>query len=216
MELQLGLALSSNPIKGFDLNSYVYEPKEVLGSDSLNHFGSCLSTKSIMDHKKNKRCFDEAFGQSIDDVPQTLPLFWNSQPNQEDYHKELHHNSFITNKIGDEDVVGWPPIKSWRKKLSYQNHGGHNGGGGRGSKSMYVKVKMEGVAIGRKIDLSQHRSYQTLTDALIGMFWKCQENVKAYKLAYQDKEGDWLLAGDLPWRTFIRSAQRLKLLRTNG
>ena len=28
MELQLGLALSSNPTKGFDLNYYCYEPNK--------------------------------------------------------------------------------------------------------------------------------------------------------------------------------------------
>ncbi|KAA8522999.1 hypothetical protein F0562_009422 [Nyssa sinensis] len=183
MELQLGLALPSNPIKGFDLNSYVYEPKEVLSSDSLNHLGSCFFTKtSAMKYNKNKRCFDEAFGHNID-VIQTLPLlFCKNQPNEEDDSKELDNNSFITNKSATE-VVGWPPINSWRKKLCYQNHGGgaannrvvDNGcGGGRRSRYMYVKVTMEGVAIGRKVDLSQHHSYQTLQETVIGMFGKCE------------------------------------------
>ena len=37
----------------------------------------------------------------------------------------------------------------------------------------HVKVKMEGVGIARKIDLSLHQSFQTLTDSLMDMFDKC-------------------------------------------
>ena len=45
---------------------------------------------------------------------------------------------------------------------------------GDGSNSKYVKVKMEGVAITRKIDLRLYNSYQTLTKSLISMFAKCK------------------------------------------
>lgn len=56
----------------------------------------------------------------------------------------------------DAVVVGWPPVKSWTKK---------QGGG-----SKYVKVEKEGIGIGRKIDLSSHRSYESLTPTLMAMF----------------------------------------------
>lgn len=39
---------------------------------------------------------------------------------------------------------------------------------------MYVKVKMEGVAIARKIDLTLYDSFETLTNTLIGMFGLCK------------------------------------------
>lgn len=29
---------------------------------------------------------------------------------------------------------------------------------------------------------------------------KCTEDRGSYRLTYQDKEGDWLLAGDVPWK----------------
>lgn len=79
---------------------------------------------------------------------------------------------------GDESsVIGWPPIKSWRKKHCYQNYS-HNrtveNQCGRGLNSTYVKVKMEGVGIGRKVDLSLFHSYQALTNTLIAMFGKCE------------------------------------------
>lgn len=42
--------------------------------------------------------------------------------------------------------------------------------------SLYVKVKMEGVAIARKVDLGQHHSYHSLATTLLQMFGKCKLN----------------------------------------
>ena len=148
------------------------------------------------------------------------------------------------NDAEEDQVVGWPPVKSWRKKIFHQHQVGRiennltvekeNG------RSIYVKVKMEGVAIARKIDIRLFHSYQALTNSLISMFakrklytinpskisrnkqvigkypksqhlgdaffllWtdqKCDEDdYTRYTLTYQDKEGDWLIAGDIPWQ----------------
>lgn len=38
--------------------------------------------------------------------------------------------------------------------------------------SLFVKVNMDGVPIGRKVDLSAHRAYETLALALEDMFQK--------------------------------------------
>uniref|UniRef100_A0A0D9WMA9 Auxin-responsive protein n=1 Tax=Leersia perrieri TaxID=77586 RepID=A0A0D9WMA9_9ORYZ len=54
-------------------------------------------------------------------------------------------------------LVGWPPVKSLHRRRD------GDGGG-------YVKVKMEGVAIGRKLDLSILGSYDELLDTLHRMF----------------------------------------------
>lgn len=85
------------------------------------------------------------------------------------------------NSEGKEYLVGWPPIKSWRKKELHhqqQHHGQIRMQGienqSRGSKPLYVKVNMEGVVIGRQINLRLYNSYQTLTDSLISMFVKCK------------------------------------------
>ena len=73
--------------------------------------------------------------------------------------------------------MGWPPIKNLRRKFCHQSCGGSGSGNfddgvpnSRGSKSTYVKVKMEGMAIARKVDLSLHHSYQSLRDTLDDMF----------------------------------------------
>ncbi|KAK5833813.1 hypothetical protein PVK06_017672 [Gossypium arboreum] len=52
----------------------------------------------------------------------------------------------------------------------------------------------------RKIDIKLYHSYQSLTNSFITMFAKdkkCDED--DYILTYQDKEGEWLIAGDIPW-----------------
>ncbi|EXC33724.1 Auxin-responsive protein IAA29 [Morus notabilis] len=227
MELQLGLALlpsnsSLDHVQGFDLN------KEGLIIGSNHHH-------EIRSNKKPRFC--QAFLENNDDddddhhhqdsLPKTLPLLcWNNQPNEgdNDPYRDLHkYSTFSLSKNeGEDGVVGWPPIKSRRKRLccnvgdrSEINRTVENGCscGMRVSKFMYVKVKMEGMAIARKIDLSLHSCFGTLTDTLMDMFGKCQEDSGNHKLTYQDREGDWLLAQDVPWRTFIRSVQRLKLLR---
>ncbi|KAF3453733.1 hypothetical protein FNV43_RR04174 [Rhamnella rubrinervis] len=235
MELRLGLALpgNTNPVVNeFDLNNnFVFEPKDVPSSNPICLFGPTSSSSNIYyDTNTKKRSFCQAFVHNNKPVPRTLPLLlsWNNHPNDEDDDpKHLDNNYSSSNNIKNGDgLVGWPPIKQWRKKLC--SHGGRAGNvinrrvvvengcgcGGRISKSMYVKVKMEGVAIARKVDLSVHHGLQTLIDTLIDMFGKCQEESNNYKLAYQDREGDWLLADqDVPWRTFTRSVQRLKLLK---
>lgn len=63
---------------------------------------------------------------------------------------------------------------------SLLHHGHHGGGNGAAVQYQYVKVKMEGVGIGRKIDLSLYNSYQSLTHSLINMFAKCKQHHYIY------------------------------------
>ena len=102
--------------------------------------------------------------------------------------------------------MGWPPVKCAHRRRSC--------GGG------YVKVRMEGVAIGRKVDVSLHGSYEELLRTLARMFPSTNEGVGAdvegeaaaqdgerrrgrghhpSVVTYEDGEGDWLLVGDVPW-----------------
>ncbi|CAK7353720.1 unnamed protein product [Dovyalis caffra] len=232
MELQLGLSLPTyNFIDNFDLNNDGFEPKDqMLG---LKPWISCEDGNYL----DNKRSFEGAFGKKIKDASQELPLLlWSGQPNDgDDQDGEKKISCSINKNDGVENqVVGWPPIKSWRKKVFHHQHqrghmvnsnrmatAGNYENGAAGSNSKYVKVKMEGVAITRKIDLRLYDSYQTLTNSLITMFAKCQKLEKdaaaaRYTLTYQDRDGDWLVAGDVPWQTFIESVQRLKIVRNAG
>uniref|UniRef100_A0A0D9WCI9 Auxin-responsive protein n=1 Tax=Leersia perrieri TaxID=77586 RepID=A0A0D9WCI9_9ORYZ len=93
------------------------------------------------------------------------------------------------------------------------------GGDGRRRRSLFVKVYMEGFPIGRKIDLLQLDGYSGLVAHLATMFTNPHDdlsrrhqqifivgevNKKAHHrhhhvLTYEDQEGDWMMAGDVPW-----------------
>lgn len=61
-----------------------------------------------------------------------------------------------------DQVVGWPPVCSYRKKNSMNE----------GSK-MYVKVSMDGAPFLRKIDLGMQKGYLELAFALEKLFGCC-------------------------------------------
>ncbi|RLM79919.1 auxin-responsive protein IAA9-like [Panicum miliaceum] len=103
-------------------------------------------------------------------------------------------------------LVGWPPVSSARSRAC----AGAN----------YVKVKKEGDAIGRKVDLSLHASYDELLATLGRMFpttsnqddKEISSSTSHVVVTYEDGEGDWMLVGDVPWDDFARSVKRLKIL----
>lgn len=144
---------------------------------------------------------------------------------------DITDNNYKIDERGTNGLVGWPPINPLRKRICHQSinlrggFGGYsvtveNGGTAAASannrgknSSLYVKVKMEGVGIARKVDISLHHSSHTLLQTLLTMFGKCQESIHSYLLSFQDQEGDWQRADQVPWRVFIGSVQRLKLHR---
>jgi len=36
-----------------------------------------------------------------------------------------------------------------------------------------------------------------------------------YQLTYEDRDGDWMLVGDVPWEMFVGSVKRLKIMRAS-
>ncbi|CAN1764136.1 Auxin-responsive protein IAA8, partial [Linum perenne] len=106
---------------------------------------------------------------------------------------------------GRAQVVGWPPIRSFRKNsLSTSKN------------TEEVKVSMDGAPYLRKVDLRNYSAYKELSSALEKMF-SCftigasgremltESKLKdllhgsEYVLTYEDKDGDWMLVGDVPW-----------------
>ncbi|KAL0390953.1 UNVERIFIED_CONTAM: Auxin-responsive protein IAA14 [Sesamum calycinum] len=146
-------------------------------------------------------------------------------------------NSY-TAKRGFEEtvVVGWPPVRSFRKnimtvKKSGDSEDNEKGSGGGGA---FVKVSMDGAPYLRKIDLKMYKTYQELSDALGKMFssftmGKCDTqgmmdfmnesklmdllNSSEYVPTYEDKDGDWMLVGDVPWQMFVKSCKRLRIMK---
>ncbi|KAL6894635.1 hypothetical protein ACP4OV_008733 [Aristida adscensionis] len=116
-------------------------------------------------------------------------------------------------------AVGWPPVRSFRKNaLAVQS---------------LVKVSVDGAPYLRKVDLRLYTSYQELSIALDKMFssftiGRCgsqgMKGMNESKLAdmlsgseyvptYEDKDGDWMLVGDVPWEMFVESCKRLRIMK---
>ncbi|KAF8733089.1 hypothetical protein HU200_015454 [Digitaria exilis] len=154
-----------------------------------------------------KRTFGEAF------VKATLPLFVRDGDGDDDDDGARDGVDLHTDNKRKR-LVGWPPVKSAHR---------------RSSGGAYVKVKMEGVAIGRKVDVSLHGSYDELLRTLARMFpsggaggaedeaavtgqHEGRRRGPPYVVTYEDGEGDWLLVGDVPWEAFAKTVKRLKIL----
>ncbi|XP_020246625.1 auxin-responsive protein IAA25-like isoform X2 [Asparagus officinalis] len=133
-------------------------------------------------------------------------------------------------------IVGWPPVRASRRNLSGLNPIKPEMEDEKDAKkakieengeervissndqvkptTMFVKVNMEGFAVGRKINLKAHNSYESLSRALQKMFANFLskrevDNSSDYILLYEDNEGDRMLVGDVPWELFITSVKRL-------
>ncbi|KAI4372578.1 hypothetical protein MLD38_010791 [Melastoma candidum] len=113
-------------------------------------------------------------------------------------------------------VVGWPPVRSYRRNCFQSNK--LEGESGCGA---LVKVSMDGAPYLRKIDLETYKGYSDLLDDLQDMFkFKVGEyserdgyNGSEFVPTYEDKDGDWMLVGDVPWNMFMGSCKRLRIMK---
>ncbi|CAL4898015.1 unnamed protein product [Urochloa decumbens] len=140
-------------------------------------------------------------------------------------------------------VVGWPPVRSFRKNImsvqSEKGAGSKDAADGdksslaAGGAAAFVKVSLDGAPYLRKVDLKMYKSYQELSKALEKMFssftiGSCGSqgmngmnesklvdllNGSEYVPTYEDKDGDWMLVGDVPWGMFVESCKRLRIMK---
>ncbi|KAK9087138.1 hypothetical protein Syun_029532 [Stephania yunnanensis] len=114
-----------------------------------------------------------------------------------------------------QQVVGWPPVRSFRRN-SFQAKKDE-----AESSGIYVKVSMDGAPYLRKIDLNMYKGYPELLKALENMLkikigvYSEREGYSGSEHAptYEDKDGDWMLVGDVPWEMFISSCKRLRIMK---
>jgi auxin-responsive protein IAA len=112
---------------------------------------SSVSSSSSDSRARGKRGFGEAFQQAAAAAAATLPLFDDGSPPP----CRVTSSSGTTANDKKPLLVGWPPVSSARSRARGATH---------------VKVKKEGDAIGRKVDLSLHASYDDLLATLRRMF----------------------------------------------
>ncbi|XP_027340166.1 auxin-responsive protein IAA27-like [Abrus precatorius] len=164
-------------------------------------------------------------------VKETVP----HSPNQPLHEKKSH----ITAPSAKAQVVGWPPIRSSFRKNSMATQPQKNDADTEAkSGCLYVKVSMEGAPYQRKVDLNSFSTYRELSLALEKMFScftisQCgsygvssRENLSEsrlmdllhgseYVLTYEDKDGDLMLVGDVPWEMFTESCKRLRIMKSS-
>lgn len=142
--------------------------------------------------------------------------------------KEAAHNKDPVKPPAKAQVVGWPPVRAFRKNVMAQK------GNNEESAATFVKVSMDGAPYLRKVDLKMYKTYQELADALAKMFSsftmsnygsegmidfmnksKLMDllNNSEYVPTYEDKDGDWMLVGDVPWEMFANSCKRLRIMK---
>nr|AFK49596.1 unknown [Medicago truncatula] len=154
--------------------------------------------------------------------------------------KPLHDNRpQVSPPSSKAQVVGWPPIRSFRKNSMVSQPQKNDADAEAKSECLYVKVSMEGAPYLRKVDLNGFSSYRELSSALEKMFScftisqcgsygvSCREknlsesrlvdllHGSEYVLTYEDKDGDWMLVGDVPWEMFTESCKRLRIMKSS-
>ncbi|WOL08206.1 auxin-responsive protein IAA2 isoform X2 [Canna indica] len=159
------------------------------------------------------------------------------------------HSNPQSSRTATAPVVGWPPIRSFRKNLastvktSAESLYESSEAGKKienDKKGLFVKINMDGIPIGRKVDLKAYDGYDKLSSAVDELFrgllaaqmdplaastQKKVEQIHAitdlldgsgeYTLVYEDDEGDKMLVGDVPWNMFVSTAKRLRVLKSS-
>ncbi|CAM8920710.1 unnamed protein product [Rhodiola kirilowii] len=146
----------------------------------------------------------------------------------------VHRNAGAT-KV---QVVGWPPVRTYRQKvLATTSKDADEVENKPAVGAMFVKVSMDGAPYLRKVDLRNYSAYQEVYTSLEKMF-SCftigrygsqgpsgREMLSKSKLkdllhgsehvlAYEDKDGDWMLVGDVPWEMFIETCKRMRIMKS--
>ncbi|KAK1266311.1 Auxin-responsive protein IAA26 [Acorus gramineus] len=179
-----------------------------------------------------------------------------SQPEMKSLENKASKNGALNNnssqtRTSSVPVVGWPPIRSFRRNITGSSSKvappiSQNGDSKsvekveNSKKGLFVKINMDGVPIGRKVDLKAYDSYEKLSVAVDELFrgllaaqkdptefgnQSSAEERQAitglldgsgeYTLVYEDNEGDRMLVGDVPWHMFTSTAKRLRVLKSS-
>ncbi|KAH9714258.1 auxin-responsive protein IAA8 [Citrus sinensis] len=198
-------------------------------SDKLSYSSSSSSCTEENYTSSNKACLN------FKETELRLGLPGSQSPGRKPSHglslfgKDIENNNSNSNSnnTNGAQVVGWPPIRSFRKNTMASNLVKNNDAaeGKSGSGCLYVKVSMDGAPYLRKVDLKIYSNYMELSSALEKMF-SCFTidglsesrlmdllHGSEYVLTYEDKDGDWMLVGDVPWDMFTETCRRLRIMK---
>uniref|UniRef100_A0A453EI63 Auxin-responsive protein n=2 Tax=Aegilops tauschii TaxID=37682 RepID=A0A453EI63_AEGTS len=118
-------------------------------------------------------------------------------------------------------VVGWPPVRSYRKSTmatttNQLKSSKEDSDTKQGQEFLYVKVSMDGAPYLRKVDLKTYKNYKGMVVGLGKMFIGFRTGKDGeYVMTYEDKDGDWMLVGDVPWEMFTESCRRIRVMKSS-
>ncbi|OIV94461.1 hypothetical protein TanjilG_25523 [Lupinus angustifolius] len=255
-ELRLGLPGSQSPERNpdlYSLSSAKLDEKPLFPLLPMKDGISLASQKAVV--SGNKRGFADAMdgfpqGKLIGNTGMGVmlsPTRTGAQPTavREIQSKVLQEQPCAANgasisggaPASKAQVVGWPPIRSFRKNsMATTSKNNDEVDGKPGPAALFVKVSMDGAPYLRKVDLRNYTKYQELSSALEKMFscftlGQCGSHRvpgkemlsesklrdllhgSEYVVTYEDKDGDWMLVGDVPWEMFIDTCKRLKIMK---
>ncbi|XP_055801650.1 auxin-responsive protein IAA27-like [Solanum dulcamara] len=204
--------------------------------DFAKNSGFIVSPKGVKVGNKilGSVCNESSSKQSVKEATPKSP-----RPVEEKKSLISSTNSHGVAPAAKAQVVGWPPIRSFRKNMvSSPPKTEEDANGKLVAGCHYVKVSMDGAPYLRKVDLTIYSSYKNLSSALEKMFscfkaGQCEAqgiSISAglkeskladllhgseYVLTYEDKDGDWMLVGDVPWEMFTESCKKLRIMKSS-
>ncbi|KAK4267427.1 hypothetical protein QN277_024210 [Acacia crassicarpa] len=231
-ELRLGLPGSESP--------------ERKPTNLISLFGKDLRNTNALKNlvAGSKRGFsDDAVVDFEGKINNTHKASQSAKPKQDKKPEISETNDHVSPPSSKEQVVGWPPIRSFRRNTmacslikNKDDDEEEERKPSEASGFLYVKVSMDGAPYLRKVDLRMYTNYMQLSSALEQMFTcftigECNSggfpgkdglsesslrdllHVSVHVVTYEDKDGDWMLVGDVPWEMFTESCRRLRIMK---
>ncbi|KAL0450094.1 UNVERIFIED_CONTAM: Auxin-responsive protein IAA9 [Sesamum latifolium] len=238
-ELRLGLPGSQSPERDPDfspLSSVKLDEKQLFPLVPSKDGICLLSPKTVV--SGNKR----GFADTVDGFSESKSTIftegnWIFNAAGSDTGSKLAGNMLSHRSSGTQSTIKTDvPAKASQECVNKINGSNTNSAPAAKSRRSFVKVSMDGAPYLRKVDLKTYSTYQELSSALEKMFscfiiGQCgsqgapsretlsESKLKdlihgsEYVLTYEDKDGDWMLVGDVPWEMFIASCKRLKIMK---
>ncbi|KAI3857098.1 hypothetical protein MKX03_000958 [Papaver bracteatum] len=220
LELGLGLSLSGGIVsKSITTCSKKEHGGRILSVEDLGSIGSAASSSSSYGRGS---CSNNNGSSTAVTGTKRIVDFVVGWPPIREYRMNSLVNQVKVSSKGDNNL---------KKKVTCNSNNDKNKENGRNL--LFVKVNMDGEQIGRKVDLNARTCYDTLAQALEEMFHnpttanfirsngekefssKLLDGSSDFVLTYEDREGDWMLVGDVPWGMFLNTAKRLRIMRTS-
>ncbi|XP_050363684.1 auxin-responsive protein IAA11 isoform X2 [Argentina anserina] len=236
LELCLGLSLRGKAAQQGPAGNYarILTAKDFryVGSNGSSASSSSSSLSSVNVAAGTKRSADSVAAASGVNQPVGWPPIRTYRMNS-----LVHQAKSSATEVVNSEKGGCKTVSRKANIGGQENNG--NAKERRLTSSLFVKVNMDGSPIGRKVNLTAHSSYEALAQTLEDMFRGLCANAKLilsggqehdmmvgettpsklldgsfdFALTYEDKEGDWMLVGDVPWGMFLNSVKRLRIMR---